>query len=66
VNVFEITVQPRAGGRAPVVVEYCQSAEHPYAMKVILREPCTPRLGRRARLRLDLIDDGEFETNVAA
>jgi hypothetical protein len=35
-------------------------------MKVILREPCTPRLGRRARLRLDLIDDGEFETNVAA
>jgi hypothetical protein len=31
----------------------------------ILREDCTPRLGIRARLWLDMTDDEEFETNLA-
>ncbi|HSF29899.1 MAG TPA: TIR domain-containing protein [Candidatus Tectomicrobia bacterium] len=30
----------------------------------IMREPCTPRLGMRARLWLDMTDDGELERNV--
>jgi len=30
-----------------------------------MREPCTPRLGMRARLWLDMSDDGEFDTNLA-
>jgi hypothetical protein len=30
----------------------------------ILRETCTPRLGMRARLWLDMSDDGGFETDV--
>jgi hypothetical protein len=31
----------------------------------VLREPCEPRLGMRARLWLDMTDDDEFEMNVA-
>ena len=31
----------------------------------VMREPCTPRLGIRARLWLDMSDDGEFDVNLA-
>ena len=31
---------------------------------VVLREPCAPRLGLRARLWLDMTDDDEFVHNV--
>jgi hypothetical protein len=31
----------------------------------VMREECTPRLGTRARLWLDMTDDDEFETNLA-
>jgi hypothetical protein len=30
----------------------------------VMREPCKPRLGMRARLWLDMTDDGELNTNV--
>jgi hypothetical protein len=31
---------------------------------VVLRQPCSPRLGLRSRLWLDMTDDEEFEGNV--
>lgn len=31
----------------------------------VMREPCTPRLGIRARLWLDMSDDSEFDTHLA-
>ena len=31
----------------------------------VMRKECTPRLGMRARMWLDMIDDDEFEDNVA-
>ena len=31
---------------------------------LVLREPCEPRLGIRARLWLDMTDDGETEANL--
>lgn len=31
----------------------------------VLREPCTPRLGLRARLWLDMTDDADFDSNIA-
>jgi hypothetical protein len=31
----------------------------------VVREDCTPRLGQRARLWLDMTNDDEFESNVA-
>jgi len=31
----------------------------------VMRQPCTPRLGIRARLWLDMSDDGEFDANLA-
>jgi TIR domain len=33
-------------------------------MLAVLREPCTPRLGMRPRLWLDMTDDEELERNV--
>jgi hypothetical protein len=30
----------------------------------VLREPCKPRLGMRARLMLDMTDEDEFETGL--
>jgi len=48
-----------------VLAEHLGLEKSQRRLLAILREPCTPRLGMRARLWLDMTDDGEFEMNVA-
>jgi len=39
-----------------------ETSEH--RLLTVLREPCTPRVGLRARLWLDMTDDSELELNL--
>jgi len=47
-----------------VLAEHLGLEKSQRRLLAILRQPCTPRLGIRARLCLDMTDDSEFELNV--
>jgi hypothetical protein len=48
-----------------VLAEHLGLEKSQRRLLAIMREPCKPRLDIRARLWLDMTDDGEFETNIA-
>jgi TIR domain len=48
-----------------VLAEHLGLEQSQRRLLLLMREPCTPRLGLRARLWLDVTDDGEFELQVA-
>jgi hypothetical protein len=48
-----------------VLAEHLGLEKSQRRLLAVLREECTPRLGMRARLWLDMTDDDEFETNLA-
>lgn len=48
-----------------ILAEHLGLEEGQRRLLVVMREQCTPRLGMRARLWLDMTNDGEFEVNVA-
>jgi hypothetical protein len=47
-----------------VLAEHLGVEQGQRRLLLVMREPCTPRLGLRARLWLDLIDDADFEPGV--
>jgi hypothetical protein len=47
-----------------VMAEHLGLEKSQRRLLAVLREPCTPRLGMRARLCLDMTDDNELELNV--
>jgi hypothetical protein len=47
-----------------VLAEHLGLEKSQRRLLAIMREPCTPRLGMRARLWLDITDDDEFELNL--
>jgi hypothetical protein len=48
-----------------VLAEHLGLEQGQRRLLMIVREPCTPRLGMRARLWLDMTDDAEFESGIA-
>jgi hypothetical protein len=48
-----------------VLAEHLGLEESQHRLIAVMRAPCTPRLGIRARMWLDMTDDAEFEANVA-
>jgi len=48
-----------------VLAEHLGLEKSQRRLLAVMRQPCTPRLGIRARLWLDMTYDDEFETNVA-
>ena len=48
-----------------VLAEHLGLAKSQRRLLAALREDCRPRLGMRARLWLDMIDEEEFETSLA-
>ena len=48
-----------------ILAEYLGLEKSQRRLLAVLREPCTPRLGMRARLWLDMTEDGDFEMNMA-
>src|SRR5262249_54927010 len=48
-----------------VLAEHLGLEKSQRRLLAIMRQACTPRLGMRARLWLDMTDDNEFEINVA-
>lgn len=48
-----------------VLAEHLGLEQGQRRLLMIVREPCTPRLGMRARLWLDMTDDAEFECGIA-
>jgi hypothetical protein len=47
-----------------VLAEHLSLEKSQRRLLAVLREPCSPRLGMRARLWLDMTDDSEFEMNL--
>jgi hypothetical protein len=47
-----------------VLAEHLGLEKSERRLLAILRQPCTPRLGFKARLWLDMTDDEEFDLNV--
>jgi hypothetical protein len=48
-----------------VLAEHLGLEKSQRRMLIVLRQECTPRLGMRARLMLDMTDDDEFATDLA-
>jgi hypothetical protein len=48
-----------------VLAEHLGLEQGQRRLLLVMREPCTPRLGMRARLWLDLTDDAQFERGIA-
>ena len=48
-----------------VLAEHLGLEQGQRRLLAVLRQDCTPRLGMRARLWLDMTDDAEFETDLA-
>jgi hypothetical protein len=48
-----------------VIAEHLGLEESQRRLLAVMREPCKPRLGMRARLWLDMTDDNNFEANTA-
>ena len=48
-----------------VLAEHLGLEQGQRRLLMIVREPCTPRLGMRARFWLDMTDDAEFESGLA-
>jgi len=48
-----------------VLAEYLGLEQSQRRLLAVMREECTPRLGMRARLWLDMTDDATFDTNLA-
>jgi hypothetical protein len=48
-----------------VLAEHVGLEKSQRRLLAVLREPCQPRLGMRARLMLDMTDQEEFETGLA-
>jgi hypothetical protein len=48
-----------------VLAEHLGLEQTQRRLLLVLREPCTPRLGLRARLWLDMTDDGKFDMQLA-
>jgi hypothetical protein len=47
-----------------VLAEHLGLEKSQRRLLAVLREPCTPRLGMRARLWLDMTEDGDFDENI--
>jgi hypothetical protein len=47
-----------------VLADHIGLEQSQYRLLAVMRESCTPRLGMRARLWLDMTDDDSFEMNV--
>lgn len=48
-----------------VLAEHLGLEKGQYRLLAIIREDCTPRLGMRANLMLDMTDDSQFDSDVA-
>jgi len=48
-----------------VLAEHLGLEQGQRRLLVVVREPCTPRLGMRARLWLDMTDDAELDYGIA-
>jgi hypothetical protein len=48
-----------------VLAEHLGLEQGARRLLLVMREPCVPRLGLRARLWLDLTEDAQFERGVA-
>ncbi len=48
-----------------ILAEYLGLERSQRRLLAVMHEACTPRLGIRTRLWLDMTDDGEFEINIA-
>ena len=47
-----------------VLAEHLGLEKSERRLLAVMREPCKPRLGMRARLWLDMTDDGQFDANL--
>jgi hypothetical protein len=48
-----------------VLAEHLGLEQGQRRLLMVVREPCTPRLGMRARLLIDMTDDAELDCGIA-